>query len=163
MGSKQSPRGNANSDENQSEVIGFAMSELMKLHQAQLQLCERLEQMADRLPNDINPQECLSLSRLIFPVLKRAHEFEEENLFPALLNNGTNREQMEQSLERLKFEHWEDESFAEEISTSLIAYVRQPERQDAEPLSYMLRGFIEGVRRHIAFEVEHLLPQLKPF
>ena len=29
-----------------------------------------------------------------------------------------------------------------------------------EALSYMLRGFFEGLRRHIAFEVEHLMPIL---
>ena len=29
-----------------------------------------------------------------------------------------------------------------------------------DKLSYMLRGFFEGLRRHIAFEKEHLVPLL---
>jgi len=63
-------------------------------------------------------------------------------------------------LERLRYEHWEDESFAEEICDELKLLVNNPNKAVIDKLSYMLRGFFEGMRRHIAFEVEYLLPEL---
>jgi hemerythrin-like domain-containing protein len=141
-------------------VLEYYMLGLLKHHNAQLELCKISEQIADSLPSEIDRQECLSLARSIYPIQKRAHEFEEKNIFPVLRCIKSNAEQIEQTLERLKFEHWEDESFSEKISASLLNFVREPEKHKADSLSYMLRGFFEGVRRHIAFEVEHLLPQL---
>lgn len=31
---------------------------------------------------------------------------------------------------------------------------------NAEAIGFMLRGFFEGLRRHIAFEREHVLPMI---
>ena len=69
---------------------------------------------------------------------------------------------MKNALERLQYEHWKDESFAEEVSDGLIKFVSDSDHPSADTLAYMLRGFFEGLRRHIAFEVEHiLLPLLR--
>ncbi len=133
---------------------------LAELHQVQLDMCKHLEQIADGLPHAMDSQAFLQLSRTVYPVIKNAHEFEEQRLFPLLEHKLAHEDRLLQSIERLKFEHWEDESFAEEIGDGLMIYVTGPDRQNPEALSYMLRGFFEGLRRHIAFEAEHVLPLL---
>lgn len=129
-------------------------------HKSQLELCKRLERLADRLPDQFDKQECLSLSWQLYPTVKAAHRFEEEYLFPLLLGEEETQSGIERSLERLKFEHWEDESSAEDISIFLRQLVQDPKGVNIGKISYMLRGFFEGLRRHIAFETEHLMPML---
>lgn len=122
-------------------------------------MCCRLECLADNLPNQIDSQECLWLARELYPSIKKAHEFEENVVFPILLKN-TRTCNLGDSIERLRFEHWEDEAFAEDISELLRRLGRGENSVDTEQLSWMLRGFFEGARRHIAFEKEYLEPLL---
>lgn len=126
----------------------------------QSSLCGRLEEFADTLPASVEMRECVLLARCILPVLKRAHRFEEKTLYPALQAAFENDKDISQTIERLRFEHWEDESFADELGDRLKELIANPEKCNVESLSYMLRGFFEGLRRHIAFEREHLLPLL---
>lgn len=138
--------------------------ELSRCHQAQAALCDLLESIADDLPEDptaVDRQRCLSAARQIFPTVKKAHDFEEQRLFPLLLSLHDESDSLNKSLERLRFEHWEDESYAEEVTEGLIEFGRGESTADSERLGYMLRGFFEGLRRHMAFETEHLLPLLK--
>lgn len=129
-------------------------------HSRQLEMCKRLEELADRLPKDFNMQECLSLSWQVYPIVKTAHEFEEQKLFPLLSKSKEHGESLDQSLERLKYEHWEDEAYAEDLCLHLRELVKKPDKANIDKIAYMLRGFFEGIRRHIAFETEHLLPLL---
>ena len=130
-------------------------------HRSQLELCDRLERLADSLPYKYDPQECLSISWQLYPAMKSAHKFEEEKLFPKLMEPMNSRFEIEKSIERLKFEHWEDESSAEDISLYLRQMISHPSTADIGKISYMLRGFFDGIRRHIAFETEYLLPKLR--
>jgi hemerythrin-like domain-containing protein len=128
--------------------------------EAQFELCRKLEELADNLPNAIDVQNCLSLARVISPTLRQAHEFEESTLFPELRTKFNTNKQLMETLERLRFEHWEDESFADELRESMVTYANELHQDQVNSLSYMLRGFFEGVRRHAAFEREHILPLL---
>lgn len=133
----------------------------LNLHHGRLTaLCTVLEAIADALPQFADKQQCLAVARYIVPTVKEAHVFEEEKLFPQLKNLSTANPQLEQSLERLRFEHWEDESYAEEICEILREFGTGALPQGSDKLSYMLRGFFEGLRRHMAFEAEHLAPML---
>ncbi|MEL6947892.1 MAG: hemerythrin domain-containing protein [Pseudomonadota bacterium] len=139
--------------------------ELEKCHQAQTKLCDLLEAIADDLPEDpkdVDRQRCLAAARQVFPTVKKAHDFEEKTLFPLLEDVHGNATELTKSLERLRFEHWEDESFAEEVTEGLIAFGSGDKSLDSDKMGYMLRGFFGGLRRHMAFEVEHLVPMLKP-
>lgn len=129
-------------------------------HRKQQSMCSRLEAIADALPMKIDRQECLMLARDIYPTVKAAHDFEENVLFPYLRRHA-DAEAVKNGLERLRFEHWEDEAYAEELSDALGRIGRGDEVSDAEKISWMLRGFFDGVRRHMAFEAEHLLPMLR--
>ncbi|MEE9314125.1 MAG: hemerythrin domain-containing protein [Rhizobiaceae bacterium] len=144
-----------------NETPDQIVQEVRANHQSQLALCEVLESIADQLPRVVDRQQCLSLARQISPIVKAAHDFEEAKLFPYLLGLPCPFPNLEQSLERLRYEHWEDESFAEEISESLKEFGQGECEDGCEKLAYMLRGFFEGLRRHMAFENEHLLPMLE--
>lgn len=132
-------------------------------HAAQLNLCDQLEALADNLPDNITPQQCISVAWQLYPIVKGAHEFEEKSLFPMLTSVSKDDQKLTTSLERLQFEHWEDESFAIEIATVLRQLASNRDDVNIDKVSYMLRGFFEGLRRHIAFENEHILPLLQNF
>jgi iron-sulfur cluster repair protein YtfE (RIC family) len=122
-------------------------------------ICERLERVADGLPENVDRADCLELSRTIYPTMVKSHHFEEKVVFP-LLRMTYPDPSIADTLERLRFEHWEDESFAAELQETLCGFVNGRERDRVDTLAWMLRGFFEGLRRHIAFEREHMMPML---
>lgn len=128
---------------------------------SQIALCQDLENIADSLPDNVNSQDCLHVARSIFPTVRKAHEFEENELFPMLRAHFGDDRELTEALNRLHFEHWEDESYAEELADSLMNFVTHRDRANPEALAYMLRGFFESLRRHIAFEQDHLCPIVK--
>lgn len=132
--------------------------ELGAHHAVQHELCDQLENVADTLPARAEIQTLLHLARVICPIVNRAHSFEETVLFPAVLKIEGRAHPLSGTLERLRFEHLEDESFAAELAEALLSFALDDRKISAETLAYMLRGFFEGVRRHIAFEKEHILP-----
>lgn len=145
-------------------MIALSKSEIFQILEdhlnMQLELCDKLENLADALPNEVDTQVCLVLARNILPILHQAHQFEETTLFPELLEQHKQNEHLVATLERLKYEHWEDESYAEELRECLINFATSKDADCVTTLSYMLRGFFEGVRRHIAFERELVAPLL---
>lgn len=121
-------------------------------------LCTNLEALADDLPDNVDTQNCLVISKRIFAVVHQAHQFEEKELFPMLRQAYSDSAKLPLTLERLRYEHWEDEAFAGELSECLSDFVSDRSTCNVESLAWMLRGFFEGLRRHIAFEREHILP-----
>jgi Hemerythrin HHE cation binding domain len=126
----------------------------------QERLCDRLEALADSLPDKINIQESLYVAQCLLPVVVTAHRFEEGTAFP-LLKEKLNSSSLDETLDRLGFEHMGDEQFAEDICAALRSYVMDRHSQNAEAMAWMLRGFFDALRRHIAFEREHILPLLQ--
>lgn len=129
---------------------------LYRAHTEQLALCRELEEIADSLPANINRQKCIYAAKALGPLIKGIHHYEETVLFPQLQSNPDATDALGPTLERLKFEHCEDECFAEELTDALLK-LGSGDRVNMEAVGYMLRGFFEGIRRHIAFEREHLL------
>lgn len=136
------------------------IAEELKFHlEKQEAVCTALEEIADTLPDDIDPQRCLQLAMSLVPLIHAAHRFEEDVLFDALKRSGGSDEQLVQIFERLHGEHYEDESFAEEV-TECLREIASGAKLNFEKAGYMMRGFFEGLRRHVAFERDHLLPML---
>ncbi len=129
-------------------------------HARQLALCGELERVADGLPGDVDRQHCLHLARAVCRTVSDAHAVEERILFPAVEAARAERPEAAASVERLRWEHMSDLCFAEEIHDALLDLGRGEERSAPEAVGYMLRGFFEGVRRHVAFERELLAPLL---
>lgn len=126
--------------------------------ETQLALCDALEKIADDLPKNIDSQECLHLAKNIFPIIKRAHDFEETKLFP-IFTKSNYKVDPEVILERLHSEHWEDENHALELQDALMEFVSNSPNRNPEALGYMLRGFFGNLRRHIASEKEFFNPK----
>lgn len=124
----------------------------------QLALCDTLEEIADSLPDSIDKQVCIHTARALGPVINRAHRAEEDIIFPALEQLDTIVLDPKATLERLRIEHAGDEFFAEELVEVLLSYGSGSPLQSPEATGYMLRGFFEALRRHIAFESELLGP-----
>ena len=124
-------------------------------HRLQLALCDELEAIADSLPVNIVNQDCLFTARSLGRLTRDVHAYEEQTLFPALRRIFPESPEFGAAVERLSFEHLTDECYAEEIAEKLF-YVGSGGRDvNMEALGYMLRGFFEALRRHVAFERDH--------
>lgn len=140
-----------------STLLGTAVvHELVESHREMLGLCDLMESIADSLPNKMDVRHCVRAASLIQPLLERMHKFEEEVVFPAIAKARPD-DANKRVLDRLKVEHCEDECYAEELSDALNRVASGMEPVAPETLGYMLRGFFESMRRHIAFEREHFL------
>lgn len=122
-------------------------------HAALLTLCKDLEELADSLPFHLDDAQCRKLASRIVPLVSEAQGLEERMLFPAL---SARAESCFSALmiERLKNEHRCDRNGAEEIALTLQALLAGRCRLSFETVGYMLRGFFECVRRHVASEKE---------
>jgi hemerythrin-like domain-containing protein len=138
------------------------MSWIRHAHEEQLALCSALEEIADSLPANVNRQKCIYAAKALCPLMRSIHQYEENVLFPYLSQRHANSGPMLATLSRLKFEHFEDEGYAEELTEALLR-LGSGEPVNNEAVGYMLRGFFEGVRRHIAFEKAYLLHDYLPF
>lgn len=125
----------------------------------QMNLCDLLENIADSLPARLDRQQCLHVARMIGPLMKQAHAAEEALLFPQV---ATRHNDGENVVEKLRLEHIEDECFAEEVQYELLRMGQGQPLMAPEATGYMLRGFFEGVRRHIRHELELLKAVERP-
>ncbi|MFD2647041.1 hemerythrin domain-containing protein [Devosia albogilva] len=130
-------------------------------HDCLIAICDALEAVADSLPHNVDRQQCLWLSRALGPMLFRAQELEEKQVFPMLLGLDQPRPELSGTLERLRLEHQVDLCYAEEVQEMLKAYGEGRQSIAPDTAGFMLRGFFESLRRHIAFEQELLAPLLE--
>jgi hemerythrin-like domain-containing protein len=143
------------------EDVGELVAVLRAHHANKLHLCEELEAIADSLPDRLGPKECLAAARRVVATMHDAHEFEDLVLWPVLRAMRPDDVALEECLQRLYQEHVEDESYADELAAVLTDHAMCVGECNAEAMGYMLRGFFGGVRRHIAFEREHIAPILE--
>lgn len=143
------------------QKLGQSLTELRQHHRLKLRLCDALEDFADCLPNQVDVQNCLALSRCVLPTIKNAQMMEETQLFPQLMQTYPDDRRLQASLDRLRQEHLEDDSFADEIAGLLHDCGRTGKPSNAESAGYMLRGFFSSIRRHVAFEHECLIPLIE--
>ncbi|MCX7304898.1 MAG: hemerythrin domain-containing protein [Hyphomicrobiales bacterium] len=125
-------------------------------HAAKLGMCDVLESVADMLPA-VDRGVCLRAAAHLLPVVREAHAFEERSLFPAFEQSRSSGK----SLRRLRGEHVEDEALAEELTETLLRIGHGGNVDNPEALGFMLRTFFETMRRHVAFEREHVVPLVR--
>nr|WP_246678199.1 MULTISPECIES: hemerythrin domain-containing protein [unclassified Mesorhizobium] len=132
---------------------------MKRVHLEKLQLCDALERIADTLPK-VDTLACLAVANAIVPLLRDSHRYEETVIFPAYETALAGSDANLDSARRLSAEHIEDECFAGELTEMLLAIGHGKTIDNAEAVGFMLRGFFESLRRHIAFEREHVLPMI---
>lgn len=130
--------------------------DIQRVHDEKLKLCDALETIADDLPARVDRLQCLTVASTLVPLLRECQRFEEENVFPAFANSGGS----EAVVARLVSEHVEDSFAAEDISEALLAHGHGQPIENPEALGYMLRAMFEALRRHVAFEQDHVLPKV---
>ena len=121
---------------------------LETLHQALLDLCLHLEEIAGE-PGTAG--ELRALADAIPPALRAVHELEERLLFPDFDRHaGSCFAAL--AIERLKAEHRCDRLAAEELSLTLKAVADGHCGLSPETVSRMIGGFQESLRRHVFSE-----------
>lgn len=128
-----------------------------QFHAEKAEVCDKLEAVADSLPNAVDRFVCLAVAVRLTPLFRDAHRYEEDLLFPAFAL-GSEQEARLATVGRLKSEHVYDESAAAEISEELLRIGHGGAISNPEALGFMLRAFFDTVRRHTAFEREHIFP-----
>lgn len=134
--------------------------EMTNAHHSKLRLCEALEEIADRLPGAIDRFRCLEIASSLVPLMRRCHEYEEEVVYPAFATAQAGAPATVATVRRLKMEHVEDECAAQDLSEVLLAIGHGDPIENPEAVGFMLRAFFEAVRRHVAFERDHVLPAI---
>ncbi len=126
----------------------------LSLRDEQLSLCIVLEEIADSLPERVDAAVCKHVAKTLPLIIEGAHRYEEDVIFPLLEKSKISSVDLKTTIKRLKIEHLGDKCFAEELSEVLASYGKGMPNLAAEATGYMLRGFFEALRRHIAFEAE---------
>lgn len=132
---------------------------MRRAHAVKLILCHRLEAIADSLPG-FDRRECLLAARALGPQMVKIHRFEEQRVYPHFAARLLHSAEARKTIARLKNEHFEDEGYAAELRDALRATARRGRAENPETLGFMLRGFFGALRRHIAFEHDHVIAQL---
>ncbi|AFL52420.1 hemerythrin-like domain-containing protein [Sinorhizobium fredii] len=141
--------------ERSAETTAEPLAWLAEAHRDQLALCGSLEAIADSLPK-IDREICSYAARMLGPLLRELHAGEEGLVFAWLESRHGDDPSLAAMLEELKYEHCEDECYAEEVTEMLARLGAADASANAETAGYMLRGFFTSVRRHITFEQECL-------
>lgn len=112
--------------------------------QDQLQLCEEIDQIANRLPlHDVDA--FAGLAGRMKAVLDHAQAFEELELFPVLEAMSP---QMRPLLITFRSHHASDRRAEQSIAEALVA----PDAAQLENLKIRMASFAEVLRRHVQFE-----------
>lgn len=127
-------------------------------HTWQLELCDALEYIADGLPDSIDRRLVREVIAILAHGLEAHFRAEEQLLFPLLRRRGSGDPSLVAALDQLAMEHVRDEDISSELLEELTFVAEQGRARNADMLGYMLRGFFEGQRRHIAWENAVVVP-----
>lgn len=129
-----------------------------KEHQAERNLCDMLERIADNLLGPFDTELARTSIVTMRRCLKRHVELEEKYLYPVLTKRLCPGDLAENMLEHIRCEHSSDESLGHDTAEQLEQALMSGRVANPEMLGYMLRGFFECRRRHIAWEDAIVLP-----
>jgi len=129
-----------------------------KEHHAERNLCDMLERIADNLLEPLDTELARTVIVSMRNCLKRHVILEEKYLYPVLTKRLCPGDLAENLLEHIRCEHSTDESLAHDTADQLELALVSGRVANPEMLGYMLRGFFECRRRHIAWEDAIVLP-----
>jgi hypothetical protein len=130
-------------------------------HRLLLALCDDLEAIADSLPRHVILKDCIDAAQTLGRLIRDVHAYEETTLFPALLERFTASPEIQPAIDRLKAEHVADECYADDLAEKLLYLGKGGKDVNFEALAYMLRGFFDAMRRHVAYERDHFSAALE--
>jgi hemerythrin-like domain-containing protein len=141
---------------------GLELEELLacieKEHEEERNLCDMLERIADNLLEPLDTEMARTGIVTLRRCLKRHVVLEEKYLYPVLTKHLCPDDLAENLLEHIRCEHTTDESLAHDTADQLELALERGRVENPEMLGYMLRGFFECRRRHIAWEDAIVIP-----
>ncbi|MBN8994264.1 MAG: hemerythrin domain-containing protein [Rhizobiales bacterium] len=138
--------------------IGRPLEAFEAGHAELARLCADLEKLADGLPDNVDSGTCDALAHRVPATVSEVLRGEEDLLFPYLTRRLPDMPDLATTLTRLKAEHHADLCYAEEVEEALADFAAGRPGLSTDAIGYMLRGFFDGQRRHIAAERQLLLP-----
>jgi hemerythrin-like domain-containing protein len=137
---------------------GNPLDVILQEHRWQEKLCDALERIADDLPDNVDRMLVAAVLPMLRVDLAVHVRDEEDGLFPLMRGRSRPEDNFDEIAEVLSLEHAADAGFADEIIDQLedLRDGRRPLNPDM--LGYMLRGFFETQRRHLAWEDAVVLP-----
>jgi hemerythrin-like domain-containing protein len=130
------------------------MDALYRSYDHMLDICNRLENIADSLPAHINATSCAALAIELPEALQRTHDEEERALLPIL--SVSKLPELRNVASRLRREHALDQVNAMEIRETLLALASNRLTLSGDAAGYQLRAFFESLRRHVSAEQDIL-------
>lgn len=124
-------------------------------HRLLLAICDDLETIADSLPLHVVLLDCISAAENLGMLIRDVQLYEEKTLFPALQARFRTSPDIASAIERLRVEHVTDQCYADDLAEKLLYLGHGGEDVNIEALAYMLRGFFDALRRHIAYERDY--------
>ena len=136
---------------------------ILKIEEEQVHLmalCDRLETIADRLPDNLNHFTVETVAYELRAKLPRLHMHMEQQLFPILKKRALPEDGIEEIIDGFTHEHAMDDGYVlgvlgvleilDQSSRSQIAADQTAENYEA--VGYLLRGFFEALRRHLRWQ-----------
>ena len=123
----------------------------------QRQLCNRLELLADQLPEDVDHSLCEGIYeklRFELPIYHR----NEEALFDLISRHPPSKMDVSPILKYVRQEHAIHNCYADELHESLEVLRTGGYIQNPEMIGYMLRCSFETLRRHLEWEDLTVMP-----
>ncbi len=126
-------------------------------HAHLLSLCDRLEEIADALPNNLDPYVFETVARELRTMLPRLHRHMQQLLFPLLKKRARQKDGMADIIAGFTHEQNMDAGYALGVLDILDRFASgqlplDHEPKDYEAVGYLLRGFFESLRRHLRWE-----------
>lgn len=127
-------------------------------HALQRELCDLLESIADGLPHSFDKALAVIAVSILEGSVPRHMRLEEEALFPLLRLRIPNDDSLHAALDCLEEEHERDGAALDELTDALRTAAETGSVSNPDMLGYMLRGYFDSQRRHIAWEDRVVLP-----
>ncbi|GEM_PF-366844 len=130
------------------------MDALYRSYSRMLDICNRLENIADSLPAQFDARSCAALAVELPMALQQTHAEEERILLPLL--SISKLPEMRNLASRLRREHGLDQANVMEIQDTLLALAENRLTLSVDATGYQLRSFFESLRRHVSAEQDIL-------
>jgi hemerythrin-like domain-containing protein len=127
-------------------------------HALQRELCDLLEALADGLPHNFDKALAVIAVSILEGSVPRHMCLEEDALFPLLRERLADDDPLHAAMSCLEDEHDRDGAMLVELTDALRMATRDGVIANPDMLGYMLRGYFEGQRRHIAWEDRVVIP-----
>lgn len=127
-------------------------------HALQRELCDLLEALADGLPHNFDKGLAEIAVALLEGSVPSHMQLEETMLFPKLRERITPDDPLHAAMHCLEEEHDRDSALLMEMIDALKTAISDGVSSNANMLGYLLRGYFDSQRRHIAWEDRVVLP-----